>query len=130
MTESKIELTERLRREGRWAEASKFKDTALKEFRGKGMKKAPAAEEAWEAMAKAYPPMPPTAPAPSTPREIAAASDAGDIENLAEWVRENITDWCRDHNFNATPDAVCKITSSVTDAAIVLFALDVPFSDE
>ena len=32
MTESKIELTERLRREGRWPEATKFKDTALEEF--------------------------------------------------------------------------------------------------
>ena len=33
MNESKIELTERLRREGRWAEASKFKDEALADFR-------------------------------------------------------------------------------------------------
>ena len=30
MNESKIELTERLRREGRWPEASKFKDEALR----------------------------------------------------------------------------------------------------
>ena len=29
MTESKIKIVERLRREGRWPEASKFKDTAL-----------------------------------------------------------------------------------------------------
>jgi hypothetical protein len=29
MNESELELTERLRAEGRWAEASKFKDTAL-----------------------------------------------------------------------------------------------------
>jgi len=58
MTESKIELTERLRREGRWSEASKFKDVALKDLRSKGMTKAEAAEAAWDAMAKAYPPLP------------------------------------------------------------------------
>jgi hypothetical protein len=32
MTESKIELADRLRREGRWAEASKFKDSEVKEL--------------------------------------------------------------------------------------------------
>jgi hypothetical protein len=59
MTESKIELTERLRREGRWAEASKLKDTAMQEFRGKGMKRDEASDAAWEAMATAFPPLPP-----------------------------------------------------------------------
>ena len=39
MNESKIALTDRLRREGRWAEASKFKDAALADFRAKGMKR-------------------------------------------------------------------------------------------
>jgi len=58
MTESKIELTERLRREGRWEEASRFKDVALKDRRSNGMTKAEAGEEAWAAMAKAYPPLP------------------------------------------------------------------------
>ncbi|MBN2579525.1 MAG: hypothetical protein JXB10_11080 [Pirellulales bacterium] len=73
MIESKIELTERLRREGRWAEASKFKDTALKEFRSKGMKKAEASEEAWSAMEKAYPPLP-------TPVEPEHRNDVSDAE--------------------------------------------------
>ena len=59
MTESKIELTERLRREGRWPEAMKFKDTALRDFRCKGMKRDEAAQAAWEATATAYPPLAP-----------------------------------------------------------------------
>jgi len=58
MNESKIELTERLRAEGRWAEASKFKDTALADFRAKGMKRDEAAAAAWEAMAEAFPSLP------------------------------------------------------------------------
>ena len=58
MNESKVELMDRLRREGRWAEASKFKDTALADFRAKGMKRDEAGAAAWEAMEKAYPPSP------------------------------------------------------------------------
>ncbi len=59
MNESKIELTERLRREGRWGEASRFKDAAVKDFHGKGMPRSEAGEAAWEAMAEAYPPLEP-----------------------------------------------------------------------
>ncbi len=57
MIESKIGLTERLRREGRWGEASKFKDDALSAFRAKGMKRDEASEAAWDAMEQAFPPM-------------------------------------------------------------------------
>jgi hypothetical protein len=57
VNESKIALTERLRREGRWAEASKFKDDNLREFRSKGMKRDEASEAAWEALDQAYPPI-------------------------------------------------------------------------
>jgi len=56
MNESKIELTERLRRDGRWAEASKFKDTVLAEYRQKGLKRDDASKAAWEAMEQAFPP--------------------------------------------------------------------------
>ncbi|MCA9130734.1 MAG: hypothetical protein KDB22_26795 [Planctomycetales bacterium] len=57
MNESKIALTERLRREGRWDAATKFKDDALRDFRAKGMKRDEAADAAWEAMEKAFPPI-------------------------------------------------------------------------
>lgn len=56
MNESKIALTERLRREGKWSAASKFKDDALRDFRAKGMKRDEASDAAWEAMEQAYPP--------------------------------------------------------------------------
>ena len=64
MSESKIELTERLRREGRWAEASKFKDETVKKLREGGMKRSDANEKAWEEMAQAFPPLPPSADPP------------------------------------------------------------------
>jgi len=50
MNESKIDLTDRLRREGRWAEASKFKDAVVRELRAQGMRKTEAVEEAWRRM--------------------------------------------------------------------------------
>jgi hypothetical protein len=58
VNESKIELTERLRREGRWEEASRFKDEVLRKLRSNGMGKAESKEDAWAEMAKAYPPLP------------------------------------------------------------------------
>ena len=57
MNESKIALTERLRREGRWDAATKFKDDALRDFRSMGMKRDDASDAAWEAMEQAYPPI-------------------------------------------------------------------------
>lgn len=66
MNESKIELTERLRREGNWSAASKFKDDALKDFRAKGMKRDEASEAAWEAMERAFPPIASVAVAATT----------------------------------------------------------------
>ncbi len=57
MNESKIALTERLRHEGRWNVASKFKDDALRDFRSKGMSRDEASDAAWEAMEQAYPPI-------------------------------------------------------------------------
>jgi hypothetical protein len=59
MQESKIEATERLRREGLWGEASKFKDAVIKQLRAEGKKRGEAAEEAWVKMAEKFPPLPP-----------------------------------------------------------------------
>ena len=72
MEESKIVATERLRREGRWEEASKLKDAALREFKAKGMKRAEASEAAWNAMLEAFPPLVP-ADTPTEPPPGAAS---------------------------------------------------------
>lgn len=73
MTESRIELTERLRAEGRWAEASNFRETARADFRAKKMSRQDAVEAAWEAMAEAYPPLS-VAEAPANPGALEAAA--------------------------------------------------------
>jgi hypothetical protein len=83
MNESKIELVERLRHEGRWEEASKFKDTALADFRAKGMTRQEAADAAWDATAEAYPPLSVTgeltARAPDAPEPTTATTAAPPI---------------------------------------------------
>jgi len=58
MTESRIQLTDRLRREGRWDEASRFKDAKVAELRAEGVPRKNAQQSAWEAMAEEYPPLP------------------------------------------------------------------------
>ncbi len=102
MTESKIELTERLRRENRWGEATRFKDTAVKDFRDKGMKRPEAAEAAWEAMAKAFPPLavPAATDAPGGPDEddelidvdALVAKQPHDFARDVQWVYAHLAD--------------------------------------
>ncbi len=58
MSESKVELVDRLRREGRWSEASQFKDQVLRGLREEGMKRNEAGDEAWRQMAEQFPPLP------------------------------------------------------------------------
>lgn len=58
MTESKIELTHRLQREGRWNEASEFRDKVRSEQREAGRPRAEANEAAWSRMAEKFPPLP------------------------------------------------------------------------
>ena len=78
--ESKIELTERLRREGRWEEASKRKDEMVKLLRAEGMKRTEAVEEAWRRLAVEYPPLPHTAePEPEHGDDEAEEKAAGRV---------------------------------------------------
>ena len=78
MNESKIELTERLRAEGRWVEASNFKETVRADLRAKGMARQEAVEGSWEAMAEAYPPLP-VMEATAEP-----ANDGGRVQGLGD----------------------------------------------
>lgn len=59
MNESKIEATDRLRREGRWEVASKYRDEVRKRLKGEGKTRTEANDAAWEAMLEKYPPTEP-----------------------------------------------------------------------
>ncbi len=90
MDESKIEMTERLRAEGRWGEASRYKDETLRRLRAEGMKKAEAAELAWQRMAEKYPPHSP----PAAWEEVVPADE--DIDDLVERIGDQRPDLVRD----------------------------------
>jgi hypothetical protein len=65
-SESKIALTERLRREGRWEVASRFKDAEVLRLRSEqGLTRKAAQQAAWAAMAREFPPEASHAPAAS-----------------------------------------------------------------
>jgi hypothetical protein len=56
VAESRIEATDRLRREGRWEAASKFREEKRREFKAAGLKRAEANDAAWDAMLAVFPP--------------------------------------------------------------------------
>ncbi|HBO43784.1 MAG TPA: hypothetical protein DD670_07600 [Planctomycetaceae bacterium] len=83
MDESKIDLTERLRREGRWSEASKAKDETISRLRKEGMKRVDASDEAWRRIAEQFPPLP--KPTESEQSNAALTRDGDDEDPLEAW---------------------------------------------
>ena len=57
MQESKSVATNRLRREGRWEQASAYKDTIIAECRSEGMKRPEAQAAGWAAMTAKFSPL-------------------------------------------------------------------------
>lgn len=55
MNESRIVATERLRREGRWNEASSFRDDERRRLRSEGRSRADAIELSWRSMLAKFP---------------------------------------------------------------------------
>jgi hypothetical protein len=87
MTESKITITHRLEQEGRWAEASLFKDECISKLRAEGKTRRVAQQAAWEAMASQFP-----------PREEAASPGDSEIisEELPAWSQDEEVCFVRD----------------------------------
>jgi hypothetical protein len=79
--ESKVVLSNRLRKEGRWNEATLFKDEVTKELRATKMKPAEVKEKAWEEMARAFQPLPKPDPAAAVEPEPEAAAVEEDGDN-------------------------------------------------
>lgn len=77
MAETRAELNDRLRREGRAEEAAKFREVVRSECRKAGMTKAAAGEHAWLELARNFSPIP--SPAPEIPSPDASV-DAGEVD--------------------------------------------------
>lgn len=59
MQETRIQTTERLRREGRWNEASDYREWERQRLRAEGKSRHDAKEESWRLMAESYTPLTP-----------------------------------------------------------------------
>lgn len=77
MNESKIDLTNRLKKEGRWEEASLWKDKKIRKLRGASKKRPEAQALAWGEMAREFPPI-------EIPREEDVHLPSGSLKNFLE----------------------------------------------
>ena len=80
MTESRSVATDRLRCEGRWEEASLYRDEMRRKFKAEGLKCAEANEASWDAMLAKYPPQ--AVPEPDHRRAGAERQSAEAIERF------------------------------------------------
>jgi hypothetical protein len=98
--ESKINATDRLRREGRWDEASAFRDAERQRLKGEGLSRQEAAERSWGAMIEKYPPLRP--PEPAEPQDTGEFFPIGD-QSTPNLGRDIL--WCYAHmdHRKATP---------------------------
>jgi hypothetical protein len=93
MAESKITATDRLRREGRWEEASLWRDDKRKQLRAEGQTKTEANEASWQAMTEAFPPLPITSDeSPDTVEllDLDSYDSQPDMSRDILWVYENL----------------------------------------
>jgi len=97
MKESKIVVTERLRQEGRWEEASQYRDEVRRVLRSQGKPRAEAAEAAWDAMMAKYPPLLAAEPISDAPQpEPEPESETLNLDALVRRVEGNEPDLARD----------------------------------
>ena len=98
MTESKIVATDRLRKEGRWEEASLWRDNNRKQFRAEGKSKTDANDASWQAMIEQFPPLQTDGPSKGSLSNVVElldfdSDDYNGSTNLSrdiEWTYENL----------------------------------------
>jgi len=83
----KTQLMDRLRREGRWADATAYRDSQRQRLRDEGVPKAVARERAWELMAAEFPELPPAC------ETVASISQGDDMpDDAADELVERFSD--------------------------------------
>ena len=96
MDESKITLTHRLQKEGRWDEASQAKDQCISKLRAEGKTRSEAQVAAWEAMAEKFPPLACVEPDSIVAEELdvdlvqLANLDSPEFHADAKWVYQHL----------------------------------------
>jgi hypothetical protein len=116
MEESKICAMDRLRREGRWEEASLFRDEERRRLRDEGLPKAEANDRSWAAMMEKYPPI---EAAPTGAADVASVATADGDDDDEDDQPATFWMWC---DASSRFDSVLKkwlsdLGVAVTDAA-------------
>jgi hypothetical protein len=98
MTESKIVATDRLRKEGRWEEASLWRDEKRKQLRTDGKhNRAESNAAAWDAMIEQFPPLPPSKKTSPTPFVRDPVFEKKFMELPRSCSDENLLNWIAAH---------------------------------
>ena len=116
MAESKIELVERWRREGRAEETTHYREEVREQLRAQGKTRREAREGSWEAARAAFPPLPP-AENPPEPAPVVRATEPAAEEGyyssdekdwVAKWFNDvpTIAQWQADHGVALTDGAL------------------------
>ena len=115
MLQSKIELTNRLTREGRWAAASLWRDGKRRELRDGGMIRAEAREEAWRLMELEYPPLPSPEPVPLSTTATTVVADRvvkvqpDEMNVLAEIFGKELKSWIDEYDVRLPKYALTEL---------------------
>jgi len=115
MEESKIVTTERLRREGRWEEASAYRDQVRKELRSQGKPRKEAAERAWDTMMAKFPPLAPPEPASEPAADSQDTQEDGYdlLEALCDTAWAEVEHWRQKHGLEIPSKALTNLAGEV-----------------
>jgi hypothetical protein len=117
--ESRIELTDRLRREGRDEEASLYRNQVREQLRAEGKTRKEAMEGAWEATRLAFPPLPTSVQVAdmAAQTQVSSTVDEDDEDAVADedWVIEwfsplsTLARWQAKHGVSLTDEALAEL---------------------
>ncbi|MBM4091753.1 MAG: hypothetical protein FJ276_20350 [Planctomycetes bacterium] len=89
--ESRIQATDRLRLEGRWDAACRFRDETKRRLQAEGQTRKEANEQAWQAMIAEFPPLPADEPLDYADDDLPADDGSTlDLARDAGWVYANL----------------------------------------
>ena len=93
MAETKMALMTRLRAEGRWEEADKFREETRERLRAEGLRREDARQKAWRLTAERYPIVVATIPnRPDAPLQRIEAVKEGDVIEHTEDERQQLSE--------------------------------------
>ena len=115
MTETRIMLTDRLRREGREEEAVRYRNQVREQLKAEGKTRKEAMEGAWEATRLAFTPLPSSEKSTLTATTVALASDVDDAVADEDWVIRSfsplfaVAELQAKHHVNLTDEALKEL---------------------